>query len=264
MLPLLANPSGEWGVEDDLRRHNWSVHNNPAGSCGGSAEAAAAVGHNHSMLLAAPQVWQCADLESSTHHTAPSLTFTVVPAHRRLDDDAAVVDSRSCCPAVKCAGMPDANTPPATNSRALLHRNEQGKWRTVCQDKLGTPHNIRENTRSDGSNTLMGVSSSVHWFGSGSAVRLSALVLQASSLVAGSSSTARETPSIRSPSQPTGAHFSSLSTSVRKAFFALFRPFSPFGSRFKLMLNTIDLARQARDTHSILLKGKGVCCRACE
>lgn len=114
LLPLCANPSGEWGVEDDLRRHNWSVHNNPAGSCGGSAEAAAAVGHNHSMLLAAPQVWQCADLEKNTNYTAPSLTFTVVPAHRRLDDDAAVVDSRSCCPAVKCAaGMPDANTPPA-------------------------------------------------------------------------------------------------------------------------------------------------------
>ena len=159
--------------------------------------------------------------------------------------------------------MPTRRLPATnTNSRTLLHRNERGKWRTVCQDKLGTPHNIGENTHSNRSKMDLMSASSVHTF-----VRVWVCCPSVCAGAAGLLFSSRflfhcEGDTLDTLTQPT--HWGTFFVPFDLGAESFCRLFSSFGSRFKLMLNTIDLARQARDTHSILLKGKGVCCRACE
>lgn len=83
LLSLCANPNGEPGLEDDLREHNWSVHNCP------DAKSA--------MLLAEPKVWQHGDLEAGRHGTARNLRFTV-PMRPPMETQADGV-------AVECDGL---------------------------------------------------------------------------------------------------------------------------------------------------------------
>eukprot|EP01043_Picozoa_sp_COSAG02_P036953 COSAG02_NODE_2743_length_8115_cov_5.631487_4_plen_382_part_00 len=77
---LCANPNGESGLEDDLRTHNWSIHNCPDTS--------------RNMLLAQPKVWQRSNLEQGTHCTTETLRFTV--PMKTINPDQASGTALSC------------------------------------------------------------------------------------------------------------------------------------------------------------------------